>query len=655
MKYWGLGIATVGLACLAGLAARRQDRSGQAGADYPIRAVPLKAVRFTDDFWRPRLETNRTVTIPHILRQNELTGRVDNFLKAARRKDGAYQGQRYNDTDIYKIIEAASFSLVAHPDPALDRKLDELIAIVAAAQEPDGYLYTARTVDPKSPTPGAGPDRWSWLFTSHELYDQGHMYEAAVAHFQATGKRTLLNVAIKSADLVCRTFGPDARHDVPGHEEVELALVKLFRVTGDRKYLDTAKFFLDERGRRHSAPVPVFEPGNRFAIYNDLAYRQDHQPVVEQTTAVGHAVRAMYLYAGMTDVGHLTGEPALTAATGRLWTDVVSKRMYVTGGLGSEGRTEAFGDDYGLPNRAYAETCASVGGLLWYHRMFLRDGNADYYDTFERTLYNGYLSGVSLAGDSFFYQNPLVSDGTRERSSYFDVACCPANLARLMAQLPGLVYAQRGREVFVNLFIGSEADIAVGATAVRVTQRTDYPWDGRISIHVDPENATRFDLLIRVPGWARGMAMPVGELYRFAPAPGDRRQAATLIVNGQQVPLALEGDRGFARLNREWRKGDEVVLNVPMPIERVEARDEVAEDRGAAAIQRGPIVYALEAADNKGAVSNLRIPLDAPLAFHFDRGLLGGVGVVSADSVVAVPYYAWGNRGKGETAVWIRY
>ena len=428
-------LAAVGLAAMADMTAWGQQAQEPSGSDYPIRAVPLTAVRFTDDFWRPRLDINRTVTIPHILQQNDITGRVDNFLKAARRKEGAYQGQRYNDTDVYKVIEAASFSLAAHPDAALDKKLDELVAAIAAAQESDGYLYTPRTVDPKNPAPGAGPERWSWLFTSHELYDQGHMYEAAVAHFQATGKRTLLNVAIKSADLVCRTFGPGARRDVPGHEEIELALVKLFRVTGNRTYLETAKYFLDERGRQHSAPTPAFEPGSRFAIYNDLAYRQDHQPVADQARAVGHAVRAMYLYTGMTDVGQLLTEPALTAATDRLWTDVVSKRMYVTGGLGSEGRTEAFGDDYALPNRAYAETCASVGGLLWHHRMFLREGDAAYYDTFERTLYNGYLSGVSLAGNSFFYQNPLVSDGTRERSPYFDVACCPANLARLMEEL----------------------------------------------------------------------------------------------------------------------------------------------------------------------------------------------------------------------------
>jgi DUF1680 family protein len=633
--------------------------------EYPIRAVPATAVQFTDRFWQPRLDINRTVTIPHIMRENEETGRLDNFLKAAHRIEGPYQGQRYNDTDVYKIIEAASDSLAAVPDPALDRKLDALIAVIAGAQEPDGYIYTPRTVDPDNPAPGAGPERWSWLATSHELYDQGHLYEAAIAHFQATGKRTLLNVAIRSADLVCRVFGPDRRHDVPGHEEIELALVKLYRATGDRKYLDEAQFFLDQRGRPHTDQPIVFEPGSRFAMYNDLASRQDHEPVGQQTRAVGHAVRATYLYSAMTDVATLLGDDALGGAVDALWKDIASKRMYLTGGLGAERRTEAFGADYVLPNRAYAETCASVGGMLWYHRMFLREGDASYYDTFERTLYNGYLSGVSLSGDRFFYQNPLVSDGTVERSAYFDVACCPANLSRLMAQLPGLVYAQRRSELFVNLFAGSTATVDFGSTRVRVTQETTYPWDGRVSIAIEPARPLDLTLSIRIPAWARGIAMPEGDLYRFAdagagagvadarPEPSRGEGHPALSLNGK--PVSIEIDRGFAHIHRSWRRGDRVVLTLPMPIRRVVAHEALAEDRGKAAIQRGPIVYCVEAVDNGGHVEGMRLPLDAPLTHDFRSDLLGGVEAISGDRLLAVPYYAWNNRAKGQMAVWLPY
>ena len=634
-------------------------------SDYSIHAVPLTAVTLTDNFWRPRLEINRTVTIPHILRQNELTGRVENFLKAAHEVEGAYKGHRYDDTDTYKIIEAASYALAVRPDPALDKKIDDLIAILAAAQEPDGYLYAARTADPKNPAPGAGPERWAWLHTSHELYNQGHLYEAAVAHVQATGKRSLLNIALKSADLVCRTFGPAQRHDVPGHEEIELALVKLFRVTGDSKYLDQAAFFLDQRGRPHNPPLHEFPVGDPFRMYNDLAYRQDHKPVVEQTQAVGHAVRATYLYAGMTDAATLTGNDALGRTVDALWRDVVEKKIYLTGGLGAVGGTEAFGDDYVLPNRAYAETCASIGGMLWYHRMFLREGDAAYYDTFERTLYNGYLSGVSLSGDAFFYQNPLVSNGRIERAAYFDVSCCPANLARLMGELPGLIYAQRDRELFVNLFVGSRASIDVRGTKAQVSQETNYPWDGRITIHVDPDRPTDVSLAVRIPGWSRGNPSP-GGLYTFAPDRSPERLArhVALAVNGKAAPLTI--DKGFARIQRRWRKGDVVQLDLPMPIERVVADNRVAEDRGKAAIQRGPIIYCVEGVDNGGAVADLKLPMDAALQHHFDAKLLNGVDVIEGDGsptsrqgtpvpVRAVPYYAWNNRGKGEMAVWIPY
>lgn len=650
--------------------------------EYPIRAVPLTAVKITGGFWRARLDTNRTVTIPHIVRQNEITGRVDNFLKAARAlgrptqpllgadaarlptgaadpsnrqrpSPAAYKGHRYDDTDIYKIIEAAAYSLATHPDAALDRKVDELIAIVAAAQEPDGYLYAARTADPLHPAPGAGPSRWSWLHTSHELYNQGHLYEAAVAHHEATGKRSLLDVAIKSADLVTRTFGPDGRRDVPGHEEIELALVKLARVTGNRKYLDTARYFIEQRGRPHEPPLHEFAEGDPFRMYNDLAYRQDAAPVDEQTRAVGHAVRAVYLYSGMTDVAALFGLDRYANAVRALWQDVVSKRMYLTGGLGSVGGTEAFGDDYVLPNRAYAETCASVGGILWYHRMFLRDGDPKYYDTLEQTLYNGYLSGVSLAGDTFFYQNPLVSTGGVERSAYFEVACCPANLARLMAQLPGLIYAQRDREIFVNLFIASEATLDLGGTRTQVSQTTEYPWEGRVAIRVRPDAPVDATLAIRIPGWAHGAVVP-SDLYRLA---DEARPAGTVRINGE--PAAAD-DHGFVRIHRRWTAGDVVEIDLAMPVRRVLANEQVTDDRGKSAIVRGPIVYALEQVDN-GDLDPITLPLDAQLTSRFDPALLGGVAVVTGDgrvgrdrhSLVAIPYYAWNNRGKGQMEVWI--
>jgi hypothetical protein len=431
-------------------------------------------------------------------------------------------------------------------------------------------------------------------------------------------------------------------------------------VTDERKYLDQATFFLDQRGRPHNPPLHEFAAGDPFRMYNDLAYRQDQTPVVEQTQAVGHAVRATYLYAGMTDAATLTGNDALGRTVDALWRDIVSKKIYLTGGLGAVGGTEAFGDDYVLPNRAYAETCASIGGMLWYHRMFLREGDAAYYDTFERTLYNGYLSGVSLSGDAFFYQNPLVSNGRAERAPYFDVSCCPANLARLMGELPGLIYAQRDREFYVNLFVGSRTSIDVRGTKMQVAQETNYPWDGRVAIHVDPERQTDFTLAVRIPGWSRGDPSP-GGLYRFAEIrsaslSGERARSperAALRLNGKTVPLTI--DKGFARISRQWRKGDVVQLDLPMPIERVVADDRVAEDRGKAAIQRGPVIYSVEGIDNGGTVAELRVPLAATLQHHFDQKLLSGVEVITGRGTVAVPYYAWNNRGKGEMAVWIPY
>jgi DUF1680 family protein len=414
----------------------------------------MNSVRVTGGFWAQKIETNRTVTIPHIFEQNETTGRTDNLRKGAGLKTGDYVGRRFNDTDVYKIIEAASFSLIQHPDPALSAKIDDLAAIIAKAQQPDGYLMPARTINPQKPAPGLGDARWDYENTgSHETYNAGHLIDAAVTHYIATGQKNLLDVAIKDADLLTRVFGPKARVDAPGHEIVEMALVRLYRVTHDRRYFDLAKFFLDTRGTNHTASKDYTEAS--WKLYNDRPYRQDDKPLVDQTIGEGHAVRGVYVYSAMADMAGMLNDAAYDNAIDRIWQDVYSKKAYLTGGLGSVGGTEAFGEAYQLPNRtAYTETCASVGGILWNHRMFLKSGDAKYLDAFEQTLYNGLLAGVSVKGDTFFYQNPLEAAAGRgrqgdstvaasingdRRSPYFDVACCPANLARLIAQLPGLI------------------------------------------------------------------------------------------------------------------------------------------------------------------------------------------------------------------------
>jgi hypothetical protein len=607
-------------------------------------------VRLEDGFWARRLETNRRVTLPHIFHQNEETGRVANFEKAARRRTGAYQGRRFNDTDVYKAIEAASYTLIHHPDSVLEQRLDALIELIAASQEPDGYLYPARTVDPRNPAPGAGPDRWVHLNGSHELYNFGHLYEAAVAHYQATGKRALLDVAVKNADLVARVFGPEGRQAAPGHEEIELALIRLYQATGNRKYVDLARFFLDQRGKSHET-LPY--PDGPFAMYNDREYKQDHKPVIEQERAVGHAVRAMYLYAGMSDVASLTADTAYARALEALWRDVVSKRFYLTGGMGSRGGVEAFGDDYELTNRtAYAETCASIGGVLWNHREFLRTGEGRYLDVLEQTLYNGFLSGVSLSGDSFFYQNPLEAAGKTARSAYFEVACCPANLARLLAQIPGLVYAQREDTLSVNLFVASRARVKLEGSPVSLTQETRYPWEGRVTLRVEPERPTEFSLALRVPGWTGEGPLP-GDLYRFLPVAAE---PVRLAVNGE--PVVFPFDRGFARLRRAWKAGDRVELALPMPVRRVRAHAGVAENAGKLALQRGPLVYCAEGADNGGRVLDLALPLEAELGHEYRPELLEGLEVIRGKAgrgreFVAIPYFAWANRGPGEMAVWL--
>jgi uncharacterized protein len=652
----------IGCLCLLTLAFAKDENPGK--KDYPIRPVDFTRVQVTDKFWAPKMETNRTATIPFAMRLNEETGRVDNFRKAAKLMKGAFQGKRYNDSDVYKVIEGASYSLRLHPDSALRKQLDDLIRIIAAAQEPDGYLYTARTIDPKNPVPGAGKERWSDLRQSHELYCVGHMYEAAVAHFLATGDRGLLSVAVRNADLLVRTFGPGKKRGFPGHQEIEIGLSKLYRVTGERAYLDLAKFFLDERG--HSFGGEKHGPGDPFAVYDSEEYLQNHKPVLEQAEAVGHAVRAMYMYAGMADAAALGGRPEYVTAIDRLWENVTGKKMYLTGGVGAREADEGFGADYELPNAGYAETCASVGNALWNHRLFLLHGDAKYVDVLERVMYNGLISGVSLDGTRFFYENPLESPGKYVRSPWFEVACCPPNIARFLPSVPGYQYAQTEDAVYVNLFAAGTAKIDVGGTKdVEIVQITKYPWEGAVRIGVNPAWSATFTLALRIPGWARNEAV-YGGLYRFLDGGG---QEVKIWLNNKPVTPPVE--KGYALFKRTWRKGDVVTVSFPMPIRRVVADERVKDDAGKVALQRGPIVYCVEAADNGADVRDFVLPDDAKLQAFFRPDFLGGVTFIQGQAAaagqgpddkpvmakrdfLAIPYYAWANRGDGAMAVWLK-
>jgi DUF1680 family protein len=659
-----LAAALIFLFALA-LSACHDRNAAPLASDYPIRPVPFTQVKITDSFWAPRLETNRMVSVPYALRMNEETGRVDNFRKAARLMTGPYKGRRFNDSDVYKAMEAAAYTLRLHPDAALERTLDDLIGTIAQAQEPDGYLYTTRTNDPAHPAPGAGAERWSNLRVSHELYNVGHMYEAAVAHFQATGKRTFLAIAEKNAGLLLRTFGkgPGQRHGFPGHQEIEIGLAKLYRATGNRAYLDLAKFFLDERG--HYFGGERHAPGDPFAVYDSDEYLQNHKPVIEQDEVVGHAVRAMYMYSGMADVAALGGYPEYVAAIDRLWENVAGKKQYLTGGIGARHTSEAFGDAYELPNaEAYTETCAAIGNALWNYRLFLLHGESKYVDVFERVLYNGLLSGVSLSGDRFFYQNPLESAGGYERSPWFEVACCPPNLTRFLPSLPGYVYATKDGTVFVNLYIAGEGKIDLDGRLVTIVQETRYPWDGAVKFTVSPAGTGEFELALRIPGWAREEAMPTG-LYRFLDG---SPEGPTLKVDGEAAVLEIRD--GYARIRRSWKKGDTAQLILPMPVRRVVANELVAADRGRVALQRGPIVFAAEGVDNDGRVFDLFLPDETGLKAEFRPDLLDGVEVVTGEGrailknsagktvessrpIRAIPYYSWANRGPGQMLVWL--
>jgi DUF1680 family protein len=620
----------------------------QGKGDCPIQPIPFTDVRVNDGFWAPRIKQNHDVTIPIALEQCYKTGRVDNFLFAGKLKQGKFCTQfPFDDTDIYKIIEGASYSLQTAPDKALEARVDTLIYYIGKAQEPDGYLYTTRTIDPEHPHEWSGKKRWEKESElSHELYNCGHLYEAASAHYLATGKRSLLDIAIKNADLLCSVFGPGRRSDAPGHQIVEMGLVKMYRVTGKKQYLDLAKFFLDCRGKGSD-------------------YSQDNKMVVDQTEAVGHAVRATYMYSGMADIAAITGDKAYLHAIDAIWNDVISHKYYITGGIGSKSSNEGFGPAYDLPNMsAYNETCAAIGNVYWNYRLFLLHGEAKYYDVLERTLYNGVISGISLSGDHFFYPNPLESLGQHQRSEWFGCACCPSNICRFIPSIPGYMYAKNGSRLYVNLFINSTANLSINSKKVTVLQKTSYPWEGSVTITVNPSSTGAFEMAIRIPGWAQNHPTP-GSLYRYTTTDAT---PFVLKVNGKTAKYTMQN--GYAVIARNWEKGDQIKLDLPMPVRQIAANDSVVADRGKVALQRGPIVYCAEWPDYQdGHVLNLVLDNNSPLTSKFDTQKLSGIVEVTgkakslkrttensfeekSTSFTAIPYYAWANRGAGEMAVW---
>jgi uncharacterized protein len=635
--------------------------------DYTYKPVPFTNVKFTDNFWLPRIKTNHTVTIPASFERCDNTGRIKNFQMAAEHSGKFCTTFPFDDTDIYKTIEGASFSLSLFPDKRLDTYMDSLINIVAKAQEPDGYLYTARTIDPLKPHAWAGLERWvKERELSHELYNSGHMYEAAAAHYQATGKRNFLDIALKNADLVCSVFGHDKMHMAPGHEIVEMGLVKLFRITGKKEYLETAKYFIEERGHYAGYDAKNKDP------WKNGSYWQDHIPVVEQKEAIGHAVRAGYLYAAVADIAALTGDEKMLSAIDSIWQNLVSKKLYVQGGAGAVGSGERYGDNYELPNTtAYNETCAAIANVYWNQRMFQLHGEAKYIDVLETILYNGLISGVGLDGKSFFYTNAMQiknstthKDREEARSGWFECSCCPTNVCRLLPSVPGYMYAQKDDNIFVNLFVNSTASLMVNNKAVTIEQQNNYPWEGNLKFIIGTKSSLPFTMMMRIPGWSQNKVLP-SDLYSFQNATVN---PVTIKVNGVAFNYTMKD--GYAVINRTWKKNDVVEMSLPMEVKRVLSNEKIKENLGLVSLQRGPLVYCAEWADNNGRTANIVIPASVSFTTAFKNNLLNGVTVINgtATAVItdaknnsvktvqqpftAIPYYSWANRGKGEMTVW---
>ena len=646
-------VLVVGMTLTASAAKKQTSAHG-----YPINPVPFTSVKVTPGtFWGQRLEASRKVTIPLAFSKCEETGRYTNFSNAAQHlKDPSkvfkVGGLAFDDTDPYKTIEGASYILQTYPDKKLVAYIDSVLDVIASAQEPDGYLYTSRTQNPKEPHEWAGDTRWSKEEDlSHELYNLGHMVEGAIAHYQATGSRKFLDIAIRYADVVCKEVGPNPGQAcvVPGHQIAEMALAKLYLVTGDKKYLDEAKFFLDYRGKT--------------TIVHD--YSQAHKPVVEQDEAVGHAVRAAYMYAGMADVAALTGDQDYVKAIDAIWDNIVTKKLYITGGIGATSNGEAFGKNYELPNMsAYCETCAAIGNVYVNYRLFLLHGDSKYYDVLERTLYNGLISGVSLEGNGFFYPNPLESMGQHQRQAWFG-CCCPSNICRFIPSLPGYIYAVKGHDVYLNLFLSNSATLDVAGKKVALTQTTNYPWEGETKVVIDKNTVGDFNLKVRIPGWLRNKVVP-SDLYQYTDG---KRLGYSFIINGITVPLLISPD-GYINIERRWKKGDELIICFDMEPRTVRANNKVAADRGMISVERGPLVYCAEHPDNNFDIMGALINQNPQ--FRLGKSEIAGTPIqtlitdaqtlnfnkqgklqASDQTLTLIPYYAWCHRGSGKMRVWL--
>jgi len=618
---------------------------------YPIQSVDINFVKLTDNFWLPMIKKVQKITIPFALDKCEDEGRMENFLIAGGKMKGETRGQMpFDDTDLYKIIEGTSNTLISTPDDKLARMLDTLIAIIQIGQEADGYITTWRTINPAKP-PAAWVKvkegkRWESLGASHELYNAGHLYEAAYTHFIATGKRNFLEIALKNADLIVNTFGIENGkiHNVPGHQIIETGLIKLYQVTGKQEYLNLAKYFLDHRGHP-----------SRSELYG--SYSQDHIPVTEQNEVVGHAVRAVYMYAAMTDIATIMKDTKYKKAVDHLWENMVSKKTYLTGGIGSRHDGEAFGENYELPNlTAYNETCAAIGSVYWNHRLHKMTGYSIYYDLIERTLYNGLISGLSLNAKQFFYPNALESDGKYTfnrgactRQSWFDCSCCSTNLIRFLPSVPGLIYTSSADTIFVNLFVSNKAVIPLNQNNVTLTQTTDYPWNGDVKIDIQEVNNPDFVLKVRLPLWLQGQVMD-GHLYQYI---SKNRISPDLKMNGKKYPYKIIN--GYMQISKKWHKDDQLNISFPMKVNTVVSNDLVTENRGKVALEYGPLVYALEEDDNKNGFEDLQLSENDKFKVVFNKNLLGGINIISNKKLKAIPYYAWSNRGVGKMKVWIDY